>query len=151
LFNLFIEEIIKETKEKTNCVRINGKQVHSIRFADDIALVGESEDNMNLMLNTLSRIMDKFHMEINATKTKTMTARRDQIYTQLSIKLNNIVIQEIDHLCYLGSTITYNNESTIDIKKTNNSGQTNIHEEYSLLTSKHFNIETKKKFIKTFV
>ncbi|VVC35354.1 Hypothetical protein CINCED_3A014640 [Cinara cedri] len=45
---------------------------------------------MNLMLNTLASIMDKFHMKINTTKTKTMAARRNQIYTQPSIKQNNI-------------------------------------------------------------
>jgi len=103
LFNLFIEETIEEMKEVSNGVRINGKQVHSIRFADDINLVAESEDNMNLMLNTFSRIMDIFHFKIKSSKTKTMTARRDQIYTQPFIKLNNIVIQEVDHFCYLGS------------------------------------------------
>ncbi|VVC25180.1 Reverse transcriptase domain [Cinara cedri] len=74
LFNLFMEEAIEEMKEVTNSVRINGEVVHSIRFADDIALVAESEDSMNLMLNILSWVMDKFHMKINATKTKTMTA-----------------------------------------------------------------------------
>ncbi|KAF0773595.1 Reverse transcriptase domain-containing protein [Aphis craccivora] len=89
LFNLFMEEAIEEMKEVTNSVRTNGDKVHSIRFADDIALVTKSEGNMNLMLNTLSRVMDKYHMKINATKTKTMTARRDQIYTNPVIKLND--------------------------------------------------------------
>ncbi|KAL4100956.1 hypothetical protein QTP88_020980 [Uroleucon formosanum] len=106
LFNLFMKEAIEEIKEVTNSVRINGEEVHSIRFADDISLVAESEDNMNFMLNTLSRIMDKFHMKINATKTKTMTAQRDQIYTNPVLKLNDTVIQEVEQLSYLGSIIT---------------------------------------------
>jgi len=116
LFNLLMEEAIEEMKEVTNDVKINGEEEHSIRFADDIALVTESEGNMNLMLNTLSRVIYKFHMKINATKTKTMTARRDQIYTNPVIKLNDTVIQEVEQF-YLGSIITYNNTSTIDIKK----------------------------------
>jgi len=37
-----MEEAIEEMKEVTNGVRINGEVVHSIRFADDIALVTES-------------------------------------------------------------------------------------------------------------
>jgi hypothetical protein len=127
LFNLFMEEAIEEMKEVTNGVRINGEEVRSIRFAGEIALVTESEGNMNLMLNTLSRVMDKYHMKINATKTKTMTARRDQIYTNSVIKLNDTVIQEVEQFSYLGSIITYNNTSTIDIKKKNNFSQTNIH------------------------
>jgi len=112
-----MEEAIEEMKEVTNSVRTNGDKVHSIRFADDIALVTKSEGNMNLMLNTLSRVMDKYHMKINATKTKTMTARRDQIYTNPVIKLNDTVIQVVEQFSSLGSKITYNNTSTIDIKK----------------------------------
>lgn len=125
LYNLFMEEAIEEMKGVTNGVRINGEEVHSIKFADNIELVAESEDNMNLMLNTLSRV--KFHIKINATKTKT-TARRDQIYTNSVIKLNEIVIQEVEQFSYLGSIITCNNTSyTIDIKKNNNFSQTNIY------------------------
>jgi len=42
LFNLFIEELIEDMNEVTNGVRKNGKQVHSERFADIMALVAES-------------------------------------------------------------------------------------------------------------
>jgi predicted nucleotidyltransferase len=112
-----MEEAIEEIKEVTNGVRINGEEVHSIQFSDDIALMAESEDNTNLILNTLPRVMDKLHMKINTTKTKTMTARRDQIYTNSVIKLNDTIIQEVEQFPYLGSIITYNNTSTIDIKK----------------------------------
>lgn len=68
------------------------------------------------MLNTLSAVMDKFHTKIHATKPKTMTDRKDQA-THPIIKLNNIVIQEVEQFCYLGSTITYYYKSAIDIKK----------------------------------
>jgi hypothetical protein len=112
-----MEEAIEVMKEVTNDVRINGEEVHSIRFADDIALVTEIKGNMNLMLNTLSRVMEKYHMKINATKTKTMTVRSDQIYTNPVIKLNDTVIQEVEQFSYMGSIKTYNNTSTIDIKK----------------------------------
>jgi len=38
-----MEEVIEEMKDVTNGVRINGEEVHSIRFADNITLVAESE------------------------------------------------------------------------------------------------------------
>jgi len=144
VFNLFMEEAIEEMKEVTNGRRINGEEVHSIRFEDDIALVAESEDNMNLMLNTtLSKVMDEFHMKINDTKTKTMAVRRDQIYNNPVIKLNDTVIQEVEQFSYLGNIIT----STIDIKKRITLAKQTFIKKNSLLTSKHLNIETKKKFI----
>lgn len=58
LVTLFVQSThrraIEEIKDVTNCVRINGKQVQSIRFANDIALITESEYNI---LNTLSKII----------------------------------------------------------------------------------------------
>lgn len=76
LFNLFIEDAIEEMKQQTKGVIINGQKVHSIRFAVDIALVAESPEEMNEMLNTLSNILDEYHLKINAKKkTKTMTVR----------------------------------------------------------------------------
>lgn len=102
-----MEETIEDMKVVTNGVRINGEEVHNIRFTDDIALVAESENNMNLMLNRLSNVMDKYHMKINATKTKTITAQKNQIYTNPVIKLNETVIQAVEQFPYLGSIITY--------------------------------------------
>lgn len=83
LFNQFIEEAIKKMREKTNDMKINGRQVHSIQLADDIALMEESEDNIWTppMPYALISIMDKYHMKIDTTKTKTMTARRDQTHS----------------------------------------------------------------------
>ncbi|VVC25121.1 Hypothetical protein CINCED_3A009847 [Cinara cedri] len=80
-----------------------------------------------------------------------MAARRDQIYTNLVIKLNDIVIQEVEQFSYLGSIITYNNTSTMDIKKRITLAKQTFIKKNSLLISKHLKIETKKKFIKTFV
>jgi hypothetical protein len=41
LFNMFIEEAITMMKQKTKAIHINGKQIHSIRFADDIAILAD--------------------------------------------------------------------------------------------------------------
>lgn len=54
LFNIFIESAIKQFKEKTKGVKVNGRQIHSIRFADDIALVAENERDLSNMLTNLS-------------------------------------------------------------------------------------------------
>jgi len=151
LFKSIHERSHQRNERDNQCVKINGEEVHSIRFADDIALVAKNDDNMNLMFNTLSRVMDKFNMKINATKTKIMTARRDKIYTNPVIKLNDIEIQEVEQFPYLGSIITYNNTSTIDIKKRITlAKQTFIKKNSLALTRKHLDIKTKKKFIKTF-
>lgn len=45
------------------------------RFADDIALIAESEEDLNLMLNYLdTAILTKLSLKININKTKVLVA-----------------------------------------------------------------------------
>lgn len=59
LFNLLIETAINEMKINTNDVTINGQKIHSIRFAYDIVLLAESEQDTNHMLNFLNQSLTK--------------------------------------------------------------------------------------------
>ncbi|XKL65583.1 hypothetical protein PGB90_009003 [Kerria lacca] len=43
LFNLFIEKVIEKMNERRSGVSIHGQKVRTIRFADDIAILEESE------------------------------------------------------------------------------------------------------------
>jgi len=46
LFNLIVEEILVEYKRKSNGISIHGEKINCIPFEDDIALVSESEKDM---------------------------------------------------------------------------------------------------------
>lgn len=153
LFNIFIEEAINEMKEETKGVKINGQKVHCIRFADDIALVAENEEEMNEMLNILAEKLNKYKLKINAGKTKIMIVKKTStiINTEVNIQLGNTSIEQVKEFCYLGSVITHDNRTSIDIKKRITLAKQAFMKKYSLLTSKHLQLETRKRFIKTFV
>lgn len=53
LFSTFIESTIKKFKSKTKGIKINGKQIHSIRFTNDIVIVAENERDLSNMLINL--------------------------------------------------------------------------------------------------
>jgi len=76
---LFIEGIIDKYKKNLKRISINGEKIHYIRFADDIAIVSESEKDMQNSLSALNKILQKHQMKINAGKTKTivMTKAKD--------------------------------------------------------------------------
>ena len=46
MFNIFIESAAT-MKEETEEININGNSTHYIRFADDIGLAADSEQNTN--------------------------------------------------------------------------------------------------------
>jgi hypothetical protein len=72
LFKLFIVEAINEMKINTNGISTNGQKIDSIRFADDIALIAESAEELNFMLNYLDIALTKFNLKININKTKVL-------------------------------------------------------------------------------
>ncbi|KAL4142182.1 hypothetical protein QTP88_004691 [Uroleucon formosanum] len=50
LFNIFVEKIMDKYKRNSNGISINGEKINCIRFVDDIALVFESETDMQKSL-----------------------------------------------------------------------------------------------------
>ena len=53
-------------------VSVGGRRVKCIRFADDMALLAESETKINEMLENLSQSCENYGMKINIKKTKAM-------------------------------------------------------------------------------
>jgi len=147
LFNTFIETAITETKEKTPGIRINGKQIHSICFADDIALVANTEEELNKMLNSLDSKLIKYKLKINANKTKAMIVSKIDNDRTANIKVRNETISLVNEFCYLDSLITHDNKLTKEIKR-HNTSKTGLQKEENSLY-KHLSVESKKNFIKT--
>jgi hypothetical protein len=69
---MFIEASINVLKSNTGGKKINGQSIHNIRFADDIVLLAEFQNDINKILNILADIFDKYQLKINGQKTKTM-------------------------------------------------------------------------------
>lgn len=151
LFNIFIEASINILKNKTRGVTINAQHYHCIRFADDIAILADSENELNKMLKILSNALNKFHLKINPQKTKSMLISKIQNQENVNITLNNIQIQQVQEFCYLGSIITSNNKSSPDIKRRITLAKQAFQNKNQLLSNQHLNIHIRKRFIKTFV
>uniref|UniRef100_A0A8D8Y198 Craniofacial development protein 2 n=1 Tax=Cacopsylla melanoneura TaxID=428564 RepID=A0A8D8Y198_9HEMI len=151
LFNVFIEEAMNEVKEKTEGVKVNGVKVHCIRFADDVVLLAEDEESMNQMLEVTYEELSKSKLKINAKKTKYMTIEKAEEDSNTHIKIRGVEIEKVDSFCYLGSEITKENRSLKDVKKRIALAKCAFRKKQNLITNKKLNLETRKKFVKTYV
>lgn len=107
MFNLFVKEIIgKSYKRNSKWININGEKAHCIRFADDIALVSESEKDMQRSLTAHVKILQEYQMKINANKTKTMVVTKTKEIPLVKLEMDNDLIEQVQRFKYLGSTIT---------------------------------------------
>lgn len=124
----------------------NGYPIHSIRFANDIALQAESEEELSLMLHKLDLSLDKLKLKMNTKNTKFMVVNKVIIIA--NITLNNVQIQQVNGLCYLGSLITDYNKATKEVKRRITLEKQDFEKKWTFLTKKHLEYNIKKEVYK---
>ena len=74
LFNIFLERIMCEAfDDHEGSVSIEGRPITNFRFADDIVINAEEEDEAGVLIYRLDRTTTMYKMEIGPDKTKVMT------------------------------------------------------------------------------
>ena len=88
-----------------------------MRYADDTVLLAEAEEDLQEILNEGNRIGNTFDMTMNERKTKTMLVSKEVSSTEVSVKINGVIIKQTDKYTYLGQTITSNGKCDDEILK----------------------------------
>lgn len=104
LFNIYLEHIMQKCMKQNRGVRVGGRRIECIRFADDMVLLAENERTMINMLKDLNKTCEEFGMRINKKKTKCMVISARRVGT--TIRLGQEVIEQVSAFKYLGSIIT---------------------------------------------
>jgi len=77
LFTVLLADLDEELeKGGWGGIKVRGRKVYSLAYADDIAVIAEEEAGMKGMLKTLERYVDQKGLEVNVNKTKVMRCRR---------------------------------------------------------------------------
>ena len=76
LFNIFLEQIMSDAlEEHDGKVTIGGRNITNLRFAGDIHALGEEEQELEALVESLNKTCTRYKMEISAEKTKLMASR----------------------------------------------------------------------------
>ena len=71
LFNLYMEHIFRQIDELPG-VKIGGRNINNLRYADDTVLLAETEKDLQKIVDQVKRESKSFGLLMNAKKTKTM-------------------------------------------------------------------------------
>ena len=76
LFNFYAEYIMKNTglDEAQAGIKIVGRNINNIRYADDTILIAESEEQLKSLLMKVKEESEKFGLKLNIQKTKIMAS-----------------------------------------------------------------------------
>ncbi|XP_063534978.1 uncharacterized protein LOC134744961 [Cydia strobilella] len=106
LFNI---NLLKSTRKRYDVL------ARELLYADDAALVANSEEELQELINRFSHACRSFSMSVNTKKTVIMVQGTN---IPTAIALDQVPLQSVDHFCYLGSTTTSNlcNNREIDTR-----------------------------------
>ena len=152
IFNAYIEEAMTEWKEAVNTgVNVGGVIVNTLRFADDIAVLAESENDLQEMLQKMDQILNVgYNLRVNKKKTKVMVCSRNE-GKSINIKLGDEMLEQVREFCYLGSKITEDGRSKREIISRIAQAKKSFQKKKTLLTSNNISTDVKKKFIQTYI
>ena len=76
LFNLYAEYIIRNAglDEAQAEIKIAGRNINSLRYADDTTLMAESEEELKCLLMKVKEESEKVGLKLNIQKTKIMAS-----------------------------------------------------------------------------
>ena len=76
LFNLYAEYIIRNPglEEAQAGIKIAGRNINNIRYADDTTLMAESEEELKNLLMKVKEESEKVDLKLNIQKTKIMAS-----------------------------------------------------------------------------
>ena len=76
LFNLYAEYIMQNARldEAQVGIKIAGRNINNLRYADDTTLMAESEEELKSLLMKVEEESEKFGLKLNIQKTKIMAS-----------------------------------------------------------------------------
>ena len=101
LFNIFLQKFMCEALgDHESSVSIGGMTHYNFRFADDIVVNAEEEEEAGVLIDRLDRTTTRYKMEIGPDKTKVMTSNLNGFQREFKIKGQRL--EEVENLKCLG-------------------------------------------------
>lgn len=114
LFNVIMDEIIKETKSAGRGYKLGDAEVKIVCYADD-AVVSEEEDNLQRLLHQFEMTAERYNMSISIPKTQTLVIAKEPRKCILAVYDKSV--EQVMSFRYLGAHITSNRNLKEEVQK----------------------------------
>ena len=93
-------------------IKVAGKNINNLRYADDTTLMAESEEELKHLLMTVKVESEKFGLKLNIQKTKIMAST-----PITSWEIDGERVETVSDFIFLGSKITADDDCSHEIKR----------------------------------
>ena len=148
LFNLYAEYIMRNAGlyETQAGIKIAGRNINNLRYADDTTLMAESEEGLNSLLMKVKEESEKVGLKLNIQKTNIMASG-----PITSWQIDGETMERVGDFIFLGSKITLNCDCSHEIKRCLLLGRKAMTKLDSILKSRDITLPTKVHLVKSMV
>jgi Reverse transcriptase (RNA-dependent DNA polymerase) len=148
LFNLYAERIMRLAgmDEAEEGVKIAGRTVNNLRYADDTTLLAGKKIDLVEMIRRLKRESEKAGLYFNIKKTKIMTTGEED-----SFEIDGEEIETVTSFTFLGSVIEREGKCDTEIKRRVAIGKAAMNGLEKIWKDKHVSIDTKKRLVRALI
>ena len=133
-------------KEAQAGIKIAGRNISNLRYADDTTLMAESEEELKSLLMKVKEESEKVVLKLNIQKTKIMASG---LIT--SWQIDGETVQTVADFIFLGSKITADGDCSHEIKRHVLLGRKVMTNLDSILKSRDITLPTKLHLVKAMV
>ena len=148
LFNFFAEYIIRKAGlEKAQAgIKIAGRNINNLRYADDTTLMAESEEELKSLLMKVKEESEKVGLKLNIQKTKIMASSPIN-----SWQIDGETVETVADFILRGSKITVDGDCSHEIKRRLLLGRKVMTNLDCTLKSRDITLSTKVRLVKAMV
>ena len=127
-------------------IKITGRNINNLRYADDTTLMAESEEELKNLLIKVKEESDKVGLKLNIQKTKIMASG-----PITSWKIDEETMKTVKDFIFLGSKITADGDCSHEIKRCLVLGREAMTNLDSILKNRDITLPTKVSLVKAMV
>ena len=127
-------------------IKIAGRNINNLRYADDTTLMAESEEELKSLLMKVKEESEKFGLKLNIQKTKIMASS-----PVTSWEIDGETMETVRDFILEGSKITANGDCSHEIKRCLLLGRKAMTNLDSILKSRDITLPTKVHLVKAMV
>ena len=138
-------EILKPDEAQVG-IKITGRNINSLRYADDTTFMAESEEELKSYLKNVKEESEKVGLKLNIHKMKIMASN-----PITSWKINGETVETVADFILRGSNITADGDYSHEIKRRLLLGKKVMNNLYSILKSREISLLTNVHLVKAMV
>ena len=127
-------------------IKISGRNINNLKYADDTTLMAESEEELKSLLLKVKEESEKVGLKLNIHKTKIMASRPITAW-----QIDGETVETVSHFIFLGSKITTDGDCSHEIKRRLLLGRKIMTNLDSILKSRDITLPTKVHLVKAMV